>query len=388
MCIKQNLYTKYRTHLNIDLDAIVHNGNVAKGTFPGQKILSVLKADAYGHGIRSVVPAYEAFTDAYAVATAEEGLLIRKQSKKPILIFGPVPQELMIPAAAQDLTFTVGSAEYAHRLAKKLREANLHACCHLKIDTGLSRSGIRWQEYGALQQIQALYALEELEFTGVYTHFACGEGTEDWELEFTAGQFSQFQQALSAMEQAGLSLGIRHCCSTGGALVHPEYRLDMVRLGMLPMGMSYSDDSVQALGLKPVAQWVSYIAQLKDVPKGAAISYGCTFRADRNMTVALVSCGYADGYRRVYSNRSKVLVKGQISPVIGRVAMDYMLIDVTGVPEISISDPVILLGSDGKNWISAQQLAQFGESVSGEVTCAISNRVARIYESDGGDNNV
>lgn len=386
MCAaQQNYFKRYRTHLNVDLDAIIHNGAIAKKLFSEQKILSVLKADAYGHGIEGVLPAYETFTDAYAVATAEEGLRIRKQSEKPVLIFGPVPEDLMIPAAEKNLTFTVGSAEYADRLAAKLRGAGMGCRCHLKIDTGLNRSGISWRDESALTQIKEIYGLPELEFTGVYTHFACGEGTEDWELAFTDGQFEKFLQAIAAMERAGLPVGIRHCCSTGGALVHPRYRMDMVRLGMLPMGMSYSDESVKELGLKPAAQWVSYIAQIKSVPKGEAVSYGCTFRAERDMKAALVSCGYADGYRRVYSNQTRVLIKGQAVPVIGRIAMDYMLVDVTDVPEPAVSDPVILLGSDGKNLISAQQLAQFGQSVSGEVTCVISNRVVRIYQKGEGE---
>ena len=375
-----NFFSQYRTHLNIDLQAIIHNGTIAKNCFPEQKIMSVLKADAYGHGIEGVLPAYEAFSDAYAVATVEEGLLIRKQSQKPVLLLGPVPKEQMVIAAKAELTFTVGSTDYAQRLAQALHGANLRCRCHLKIDTGLNRSGIPWPGVDALEQILALYRLKELEFTGVYTHFACGEGIEDWELEFTEAQFRRYLQALSQMERAGLSIGLRHCCSTGGALVHPDYRLDMVRLGMLPMGMSYSDESVAELGLIPAAQWVSYIAQLKSVPKGAPVSYGCTFRAPRDLTVAMVTCGYADGYRRVYSNQTQVLIGGKVVPVIGRVAMDYMLVDVTDVPGARISDPVILLGSDGTNRISAQQLAQFGQSVSGEVTCVISHRVVRIYK--------
>ena len=375
-----NYFHQYRTHLNVDLKAIAHNGATAKRIFPRQKVMSVLKANAYGHGIEGVLPAYETFTDAYAVATVEEGLLIRKGSEKPILLLGPVPQEQMVTAAKEGLTFTVGSLEYAHRLSQTLQDANLRCHCHLKIDTGLNRSGIQWPGEHTLEQILEIYALEALEFTGVYTHFACGEGTEDWELEFTEQQFRLYLQALAQMKQAGLSIGLRHCCSTGGALVHPEYRLDMVRLGMLPMGMSYSDESVAQLGLIPAARWVSYIAQLKSVPKGAAVSYGCTFRAPKNLTVAMVTCGYADGYRRIYSNQTNVLIGGKAVPVIGRVAMDYLLVDVTELPDAKISDPVILLGSDGTNLISAQQLAQFGQSVSGEVTCVISSRVKRIYE--------
>lgn len=377
MCFAEESYfDTYRTYLEIDLQAIIHNGAVAHRQFPEQKILSVLKADAYGHGIAGILPAYEAFTDAYAVATVEEGLKIRQGSEKPVLLFGPVPTEQMVCSAQNHLTFTVGSLEYACRLSEKMVEAGISCQCHMKIDTGLHRSGI---PYDATQQLRQIYSLPGLEFTGTYTHFACGEGTEDWELEFTQSQFDKFQAALQWLSAEKLPVGLRHCCSTGGALVHPQYRMDMVRLGMLPLGMSYSDQSVRQLGLKPVAKWVSYVAQIKSVAKGEAVSYGCTFRAEADMQVALVTCGYADGYRRVYSNKTEVLLHGKTVPVVGRVAMDYLMIDVTGVADVCIGDPVILLGADRDAWISAQQLAQYGESVSGEVTCAISARVPRVY---------
>jgi alanine racemase len=153
----------------------------------------------------------------------------------------------------------------------------------------------------------------------------------------------------------------------------------MVRLGMLPMGMSYTDDSVTELGLRPVLSWISFIAQIEDVEPGEAVSYGCTFHVTRPSKIAIVTCGYADGYRRVYSNKSHVLVGGKKVPVVGRVAMDYCMIDVTDVPDVKKGMEVILLGSDGVNSVTALELSQFGESVSGEVTCVISNRVPRIY---------
>lgn len=370
-----------RTAALIDLSAIARNGAIAKKLFPEQKILSVLKADCYGHGIGGVMPAYERFSDHYAVATVEEGLTARAHSEKPILLFGPVPEAQMALAAQMELTFTVGSLDYARRLSAALEAKGLSALCHLKLETGLNRSGIRWRGPGALDTIKAIHSLPNLYFTGTYTHFACGEGQEDWELAFSRQQFDRFTEALSAMEEAGLAIGLRHCCSTGGSLVHPEYRLDMVRLGMLPMGMSYCDESVQQLGLTPALTWVSWLRQIEFLSAGEAVSYGCTFRAETDMRMGLVSCGYADGYRRAYSNKSQVLIGGKKVRVLGRIAMDYMLIDITDV-DCELGDPVILLGTDGVNTVSAQALAQFGESVSGEVTCAISPRVRRLYTEE------
>jgi alanine racemase len=156
----------------------------------------------------------------------------------------------------------------------------------------------------------------------------------------------------------------------------------MVRLGMMPMGMSFSDESVVELRLKPALTWVSFVAQIKNVAEGEPVSYGCTFYADKPMRIGIVTCGYADGYRRAYSNKSHVLVGGKKVSVIGRIAMDYTMIDLTDIEEPFIGMEVIMLGCDGTNMVSAQELSQYGESVSGEVTCVISNRVPRIYIGD------
>ena len=375
----KNMSEMGRTFAFVDLNAIRENGEICRKTFSEQNILSVLKADAYGHGIEGVMSAFEDFSDYYAVATVEEALLVRKHTDKPILLFGSAPSGQMALAAEHDITFTVGCADYARRLSKAMRELGRVAKCHLKIETGLNRSGIRWRDgEEALREIISIHALPNLSFVGTYTHFACGEGLLPWEVEFTSLQFSRFNEAITAMERAGLSVGLRHCCSTGGALVNPDYRLDMVRLGMMPLGMSYSDESVRELGLTPSMKWVGYITMIEPLPAGDAVSYGCLFKAEKDMRIAMVSCGYADGYRRAYSNKTSVLLNGRRVSVLGRVAMDCMMIDVTDV-DCNIGDEVILLGTDGTNTVSAQELMMYGESVSGEVTAAISQRVKRIY---------
>ena len=381
--MKNSLHNQYRTYAAIDLNAICENGKIAKRIFSEQKILSVLKADAYGHGIAGVLPAYETFTDWYAVATIEEALLVRQGSSKPVLLFGPVPEDKMIIAAQKDITFTVGSVDYAFRLSEKMCAEGIQAKCHLKIDTGLNRSGISWRECStSFEDIVKIHNMKGLLIQGTYTHLACGEGQLDWEIAQTKLQMYRYNQACEAIKRAGLPLGIRHCCSTGGALVNPEYRLDMVRLGMMPMGMSFSDESVVELRLKPALTWVSFVAQIKNVAEGEPVSYGCTFYADKPMRIGIVTCGYADGYRRAYSNKSHVLVGGKKVSVIGRIAMDYTMIDLTDIEEPFIGMEVIMLGCDGTNMVSAQELSQYGESVSGEVTCVISNRVPRIYIGD------
>ena len=379
------LYRTHRTFVTVDLNAIAHNGAIAKKLFPEQKILSVLKADAYGHGISGVVPAYETFTDWYAVATYEEAVRVREKSGKPILLFGPIPEDKVVPAAQQNFTFTVGSLSYGTMISRCLQEAGIRGNCHLKIDTGLNRSGIRWRGEEDIQEILAIRNLPNLDFTGTYTHLACGEGQEDWELAHTKLQMDRFGQACDSMLKNGLSLGIRHATSTGGSLVHAQYRLDMVRLGMLPMGMSYSDESVRELGLIPSLNWISFVAQIENVRAGEPVSYSCTFRAPKDMRIGIVTCGYADGYRRAYSGKTQVIVGGKRVNVIGRIAMDYTMIDLTDIEDAKLGMPVVMLGQTEEQWISAQELSQYGESVSGEVTCVISGRVPRFYEELRGE---
>ena len=181
--MEQTLYRQYRNYAAVDLAAIRHNGETAKKLFPEQKILSVLKADAYGHGITGVLPAYETFTDWYAVATVEEAQKIRAGSEKPVLLFGPVPENEMLGCALNQFTFTVGSTDYARRLSSAMQAAGVTAQCHLKIDTGLNRSGIRWRDPAAsMEEIRQIMALPNLIFTGTYTHLACPEGPLDWEI--------------------------------------------------------------------------------------------------------------------------------------------------------------------------------------------------------------
>lgn len=382
--IEHDYATIHRTYAQIDLSAMVRNGQIAREIFSEQRLLFVMKADAYGYGIEGILPAAEQFADEYAVATVEEGLRVRTGSRKPVLLFGPVPEGKMALAAKEGLSFTVGSAEYANRLSEVLRREGRSADCQLKIDTGLNRSGLRfWGEEEGRDELLAIHSHDNLHFRGTYTHFACGEGENGWEREFTTLQFDRFTAALTAMEQLGLPIGLRHCTSTGGSLVRPEYRMDMVRLGMLPMGMSYSNESVRSLGLSSVLSWKSFVAQIKHLKAGDAVSYGCTFRAEHDMRIGLVTCGYADGYRRAYSGKATVLVGGRRVRVLGRIAMDYMMIDLTDLPAADVGETVTLLGEDGAEWISAQEISDWGESVSGEVTAAISARVPRIYVTKG-----
>lgn len=378
-----------RTCVQVNLDAIAHNYGVIRREFADQQIMTVLKGNAYGHGITGILPACEAHTDAYAVATAEEGMEIRRWgSRKPILVFGPVPSVLIAEAAAFELTFTVGSLFYAELLQAQLQAAGLTATCHLKIDTGLNRTGLHWREESKdalLTDIEKIHALSCLQITGTYTHCACPESTDPEDIRFTQLQFDRFQQACNAIQAKGLPTGLRHCCATGGALAHPEFRMDMVRLGMMVYGQCDTLAHQQQLGLQEAMCWKSRIIQIDTVASGESISYGRTFKTQKETVVGVVACGYADGYRRSYQGFGTALCDGKHCDTLGRICMDYLLIDLTQVQNPQMGMEVVLLGSQGGQHISAIEISEAVGSVCGEVTGAISARVPRYYISGQGE---
>lgn len=377
-----DIYIPVRTAAEIDLNKIRHNYAVIRKTFPGTKVLSVLKADAYGHGIRGITAVCDEQTDYFAVATVEEGCAIRESgSIKPVLVFGVVPDALIQTAAQNDLTFSVGSVSYARRLSKKLKSCNLSARCHLKIDTGMNRAGIRWregEEARALDEIYTIYRMPELSFTGIYTHFPCPESTLPEDIAFTDRQYLRFSEACSRLSEHW-NIGIRHCLSTGGSIARPEYKMDMIRVGMMAYGQCDTEEHQKKLGLQEALRWYSYVTQVELLNKGESVSYGRTFTAPENMRIGVVSCGYADGYRRCYQAGGKVLIRGKRCAVLGRICMDFLMVDLTDIPDAAPGMQVVLLGSQGNEHISAIEIAEENESTCGEVTLAISARVPRYY---------
>jgi len=375
-----------RTCAVVNLDAIRHNYGAIRQVFRGVRVMTVMKADAYGHGIAGILPACDRDTDWYATATMEEGREIRLGgSEKPVLLFGPVPAAQMEEAARLGLTFTVGSLAYASLLESKLKPHGLQAQIHLKIDTGLNRTGFRWRdgaEDRVLEELKQVCASDCFTVTGTYTHLACPEPDEPEDVWFTEEQIRLFRSACAAMERSGLPVGLRHACSTGGALKHPEYWFDMVRVGMMVYGQCDSVVHAKEYDLIPALCWKAYVTQIEPLKRGEWVSYGRTFRAERDLVLGVVSCGYADGYRRSYQSWGKVLVNGKVVRTLGRVCMDYLLVDLTEVEAPQIGMEVVLLGRQQDAEISVIELAEAVGSVCGEVTAAIGKRVARHYEQE------
>ena len=377
-----------RTRMVVDLGAVKHNYAVARSLFPGKKIMTVLKSNAYGYGIPGMAPACEKYTDQFAVASYEEGKAIREAGcKKPVLIFNPVPDGVIAACARLGLSFSVGSLEYALRLQTELSREGLHAGCHLKIDTGFNRTGFRLREGNEeLLKNRLLYVfrIKELRVEGIYTHLSAGESDEQDDLRFTKTQLSRFERAVELVREAGFDPGIRHAFATESSLAYSGDKYDMVRLGMLIEGNCSSVEQSHELGLRQIEQWTTNITQIETIPEGEDVGYGRTFTVLRPTKLAVLSAGYGDGYRRQYQGM-EVLCGGRRVPVVGRICMDSMMIDVTDVEDAHVGMEVVLIGKqlseDGEEMLEIRpmELASRFASTSGEVTGAVSARVPRYY---------
>ena len=247
---------------------------------------------------------------------------------------------------------------------------------HGKVDTGMGRIGFAAENADTPERLASAARLPGLCVDGVFTHFSVSdEATRDADA-YTARQYERFCQVIAGAERLGVSFSLRHCCNSAGALRFPQYHLDMVRAGITLYGLPAGDAGTG--GAQPVLSWRARVTQVKDVPAGAALSYGRTFLAARPMRVATVSVGYADGYRRQLSNRGALLVRGHRAPVVGRVCMDQLLIDVTGVEGVRAGDTATLLGRDGEERIPVEEMAEMLDTIPYEITCLIGARSPRL----------
>ena len=345
---------------------------------PDKHIMAVIKADAYGHGALPVARSLiSAGADAFAVATVDEALELRQNGVKlPILVLGASNEADLETLIMNDISFTVwysGQLEEIRRCpaAKKKR-----ARVHLKIDTGMARLGVR--EDAALTGLLSVFReAPELFFEGVFTHFATADEGDN---EYFQMQVARFEHALSIIRAMGFSPVI-HAGNSAVTLHWPQYHYDMVRPGYALYGYDPGPGDVGFL--QPAMRWTTQIVNLKWIGPDEGVSYGVTYRTSGDTLVGTIPVGYADGYRRAIGNTGYVLVHGKRAPVIGRVCMDQTMIDLTGIPNVAIRDEVVLLGQQGKEQISANEMAAWQETIGYEVLCAIGKRVPRIYVYNG-----
>ena len=373
----------FRVCANISLDAI--RDNIKKGRAllaPGTKMMGVVKADAYGHGAVPVAKAIEDLVDAYGVAMPEEGVELRKAGlTKPIVILGYTAPQMAELAIRYDIIMAVFQSEIAiqyNEIAKKLKKC---AKVHIKLDTGMSRIGYLCNEE-SLVDIEKIAKLSNVEIEGMFTHFSKADETDK---TFARNQFKKYMDFADKLQARGIVLPCKHVCNSAGIIDIPEGDLDMVRFGVTMYGMYPTDEvTKERMPVTPAMEVKTHISYIKTLPAGVGIGYSGTFVTEKKTRVATLSVGYGDGYPRGLSNAGRVLIHGKSAPILGRICMDQCMVDVTEIPEAKQGDMVTLMGRDGEDFISAEEIgATVGNSFHYEVVCDISKRVPRIYYRDG-----
>ncbi len=361
----------------IDLGALRWNfRQVRIKVGPQVKILSVVKANAYGHGACEIAEVLQdEGGDAFGTATVEEGIELRQRGiHAPVVVLAGVYPDQLEEVERYDLTPVVCEAEVLGRLKQLTKKRKSPLNFHLKVDTGMGRIGFLSQE--ADSWLPELSGLEMLHLQGVFSHFSRAENVSH---QHTRKQLESFRRVLHRLQANGHQPSFVHLANSAAIITLPEAYFTMVRPGLMLYGVYPSPEMVKETSLKPALTWKTSIHQLKKVPKGFHISYGQTFTTQRESTIATLPLGYADGYKRSLSNRGCVLVRGQRAPIVGTICMDLTMVDVTDIRGVSQGDEVVLLGQQNEAAISADEMAGWSNTISYEVLTSISARVPRIH---------
>jgi alanine racemase len=364
------------TFCAIDVNALRWNFQQARTRVgPGVRVLSVVKANAYGHGAWEVAKVLErAGCTAFGVATTEEGAELRRADVQGLILVlaGVYPQQF--DEMIEDrLTPALAELEVMRRFNALAAERNLTLPFHLKVDTGMGRIGLPASEVDAW--LPELLELDALEPEGVFSHFSRAESVEG---DYTRTQLNLFKKVLQRLKDHKREPKYVHLANSAALITLPEAHFSMVRPGLMIYGVHPSADMTDRISLKPALSWRTRITQLKRVPQGSSISYGQTFVTRRESLIATLPVGYADGYHRLFSNRAHVLVRGQRAPVAGAVCMDLTMADVTDIPSVQPGDEVVLLGVQDNASISATEMASWANTISYEIFTSIGARVPRL----------
>ena len=371
-----------RVYAAVDLDAVEFNmESMRKNISPETGIIGVVKADAYGHGAAPVAQAIDRFVAGYAVATIEEGLLLRRHGvSKMILILGvthPADYEKLLKADIRPSVFTMEQAEPLSELACRMGK---RAKIHLALDTGMGRIGMEPDGKGA-DLAARIASLPGIEAEGLFTHFATADEADKSETLRQLERYLEFDEMLRAR---GIDIPLKHCSNSAGIIAFPEATLNLVRAGISIYGMSPSDEVDRTrLALRPVMELKSAVSYVKEMRPGQKISYGGTYTVERPMRVATIPVGYGDGYPRGLSGRGCVLICGRRAPILGRICMDQFMVDVTDIPEAEVDTEVTLIGRDGGEELRVEDLSKLSGRFHYELVCDIGKRVPRVYYRHG-----
>ncbi|MDB6117002.1 MAG: alr [Verrucomicrobiaceae bacterium] len=363
------------THVEVDLSRLAGNLQAICSHVGTAKVMPVLKANAYGHGLIEVAELMVKLgADYLGAAFLEEGLMLRKQGiTTPILILGGLAGEQIPLFLKNSLTLTASSVDKLRLINEAAEALGTQAKVHLKIDTGMERVGVHY--YSAEKLLEASLQCHSVEVEGIYSHFANADAAD---LSHARLQLERFQEVLQFYERRSLPLPLRHMANSAGILQLPESHLDMVRPGIMLYGIYPSPECQRTVAITPALAWRSQVSYFKVVQAGDPISYGSTWQADHPVRVVTIPAGYGDGYFRALSNKAQVLIRGRRYPVAGRVCMDQMMANIEWDSAYN-GDPVTLIGTDGNETITADEVANWAGTIPYEVLTNINTRVPRVY---------
>ena len=369
-----------RAWAEIDIDALIHNLRGIKNRAGKRKITAVVKANAYGHGAMQLAPVISGYADAFAVATFEEAMELRKAGvEKEILILSPVPQAQYPMIIKNDIATVNFSLDGAKALSAAAGAAGKRARAYVAVDTGMGRIGLSSDDCG-ICEAEAIYAEKNIDFIGIITHYACADSSDKSSLREQAKRFDAFCEKLRA---DGYDIGLRSC-DNSAAFTDCADSYEAVRVGIVIYGMYHSDEvKKENLPLLPVMSLKTKVTQVKTVPAGTKISYGHTFKAEKPMKIATLAIGYADGIPLSLSGKGSVIISGRKVPIVGRVCMDQMMVDVTDARNVDVGDTAVIFGSDGGATITAYEVAAVAGTINYDIVCRLDCRVPRVFVSGG-----
>lgn len=366
----------------VNLDNLAHNiQEVRRVVKPDTLVMAVIKADGYGHGAVQIAETLiENGADRLAVATLSEAIQLRKTYKDiPIFILGYTPEESACLVVGNNITQTIYTYDQAVALSNEAVLLNGEVKIHIKIDTGMSRLGMKPNEK-TVETIKRISKLPNLIIEGIFTHFAVADEEDK---EFTYKQVERFNYLCDSLEKANIDIPIKHVSNSAAIIDLPNLNYNMVRAGIMLYGLYPSNEvDKENIKLKEVMSLKVKISHLKEIETGTGVSYGLKFKAQRRSKIATLPIGYADGYTRLLSGKANALVNGEKVPVVGRICMDQCMIDVTGL-EVASGDTVVLFGKDGTNYITIDEVANSIDTINYEIVCMISKRVPRVYVKNG-----
>lgn len=372
---------QYRSWVEIDLDNFRHNWDEIKRLVgPGVEVMQVVKADAYGHGaIEISKSALKNGASCLGVANADEGVQLRISGiNAPIVILSPSTPSEIKEIIKYRLTPSVSDASFARALDSAVKTSKVPVPVHIEIDTGMGRGGTMHDEAHLL--VETVKGLTNLEVRGVFSHLSSSEVTDETYNEL---QWKRFRDVVETLQLRDAAVPLYHIANSGGIMNFPRFHLDMVRPGIMTYGIYPGPQTAARAELRPVMTFKTTVVLLKDFPAGYGIGYSRSYVTERPTRVATIPVGYGDGYGFILSNQGEALIRGRRAPIIGRVSMDMCTVDVTGIEECKVGDEVVLMGTQGAEYISANEIAEKAGTISYEVLCVLGKRAPRVFINKG-----